>query len=143
MPKIRSSPRLFWGILNLPYNNKTSGRQGDSGMRYTYSDSDRDVNHISEMAIVDTFTRLIFADDSGFDLREELIIETFRTVDANVLLDSYVEMGEYLRNLGVREMIHLVSRIREQVLDEVDAAMSRLSDAKSMGANTASRRDSH
>ena len=112
-------------------------------MRTTYSDSEMEASHISEMAIVDTFTRLIFADDGGFDPREELIIETFRTVDANVLLDSYGEMGEYLSDLGVREMIHLVSRIREQILDEVDAAMSLSSDATSLGASTASRRDTH
>jgi len=70
---------------------------------------------ISEMNIVDSFTRLIFGDESGFSARELMIIEAFRGVDANVLMDTHREMGEYLRNLGVKEMIHLVARIREQL----------------------------
>lgn len=71
---------------------------------------------VSEMAIVDTFTRLIFSDiEGGFDAGEQNTIAAFRHVDANVLMDTYAEMGEYLRSLGVREMIHLVPRIREDL----------------------------
>ena len=77
--------------------------------------SENDV--ISEMAIVDTFTKLIFEDAGGFSARESLIIEAFREVDANVLRDSPEEMGDYLRNLGVREMIHLVSRLKEHMAE--------------------------
>lgn len=84
----------------------------------------RDVDPVSEMAIVDTFTRLIFGDQSNFSPREEMIIQTFRSVDNNVLMDSYADMGGYLRNLGVREMIHLVARIREQLADTAQAALT-------------------
>ena len=71
---------------------------------------------VSEMAIVDTFTKLIFGEEHGYSDREEIIIHAFRSVDGNVALDSYQDMGKYLRALGVREMIQLVSRVREQLL---------------------------
>jgi hypothetical protein len=65
---------------------------------------------MSEMAIVNTFTKLIFG-EATYTARELSIIDGFRAVDADVLRDSHEEMGEYLRNLGVREMIQLVSRL--------------------------------
>jgi len=71
---------------------------------------------VSEMAIVDTFTKLIFGEERDYSARELLIIQAFRSVDANVLLDNHRDMGEYLRALGVREMIHLVSRVQEQLV---------------------------
>lgn len=70
---------------------------------------------ISEMAIVDTFTKLIFGESDDYSSRERLIIDAFREVDANVFRDTYPEMGEYLRNLGVREMIHLVARLKDHM----------------------------
>ena len=79
---------------------------------------------VSEMAIVDTFTKLIFGEEEGYSVLELCIIEAFRAVDANVLRDSHRDMGEYLRNLGVREMIHLVSRLHEHMLEGVDALTS-------------------
>ena len=76
---------------------------------------------ITEMAIVNTFTKLIFGDE-GYTSRELLIIEAFRIVDPNVLRDSLAEMGEYLRSLGVREMIHLVSRLRQHMHEGGESA---------------------
>ncbi len=70
---------------------------------------------VSEMAIVDTFTKLIFGESDDYNACERLIIDAFREVDANVFRDSYPEMGDYLRNLGVHEMIHLVSRLKEHM----------------------------
>lgn len=70
---------------------------------------------VSEMAIVDTFTKLIFGEEGEFSSGELLIIETLRAVDHNVTLDDHRAMGEYLSALGVREMIQLVSRVREQL----------------------------
>ena len=67
------------------------------------------------MAIVDTFTKLIFGESESYSSCERLIIDAFREVDANVFRDTYSEMGEYLRNLGVREMIHLVARLKEHL----------------------------
>ena len=72
---------------------------------------------VSEMAIVDTFTKLIFGEEDHYSTRELLIIQAFRAVDLNVAVDGHREMGEYLRALGVKEMIQLVSRGREQLVD--------------------------
>ena len=72
---------------------------------------------INEMAIVDPFTKLIFGEENAAYSDSELgIIETLREVDMNVALDSHQAMGEYLRALGVQEMIQLVSRVREKLL---------------------------
>ena len=81
-------------------------------MQQAYPDDD---GAISEMAIVDTFTKLIFGEDGAYDKHELGIIQAFRTVDINVALDSHQQMGEYLRALGVQEMIQLVSQVRKQL----------------------------
>jgi hypothetical protein len=75
---------------------------------------------VSEMAIVDTFTKLIFGEENDYSARELLIIRAFRAVDTNVLADTHRAMGEYLRAQGVREMIQLVSQVRMQLLSGVD-----------------------
>ena len=69
----------------------------------------------SEMVIVDTFTKLIFGDDTEYSSQELLIIQALRSVDHNVSLDSHRDMGVYLRALEVGEMITLVSRVQEQL----------------------------
>ncbi len=90
-----------------------------------HADNKNDVGAVTEMAIVNTFTKLIFGDDTS-SVRETLIIQAFRSVDTNVLRDSPREMGEYLRSLGAREMIQLVSRVRQQINDNVgDPAAKR------------------
>lgn len=68
-----------------------------------------------EMAIVDTFTRLIFGEQDPFSESELLIIQAFRLVDDSVARDGYAEMGQYLRALGVAEMIKLVTRVQAQL----------------------------
>lgn len=75
----------------------------------------RDGSQASEMAIVDTFTKLIFGEDSRYTNSELRIIQAFRTVDTNVMFDSHRDMGAYLRALGVGEMIELVSRVQRQL----------------------------
>lgn len=70
---------------------------------------------VTEMTIVDTFTKLIFAVDDDFSVVELAVIDAFRAVEANVYRDTAAEMGEYLRDLGVREMIQLVARLERQM----------------------------
>ena len=65
-----------------------------------------------EMAIVDTFTKLIFGEEEHFDDTELVIIQTLRLVDSSVSRDSYHELGQYLRALGVEEMVQLVARVQ-------------------------------
>jgi hypothetical protein len=88
---------------------------------------------VTEMEIVNTFTKLIFGDEV-ITLQELEIVEGFRSVDANVLRDSHAELGEYLRNMGVRDMIHLVSRVREQMHDDTDTTAAS-SDKKQSSAD--------
>lgn len=73
----------------------------------------------SEMAIVDTFTKLIFGEDSRYSNRELMIIQAFRAVDTNVVFDSHRDMGAYLRALGVGEMIKLVSKVQQQLTSDL------------------------
>ena len=83
---------------------------------------------ISEMAIVDTFTQLIFGGED-YNPRELLIIQAFRMVDADTLLQTHRDMGEYLRALGGREMVQLVSRVREQLHNPVEALVTNTGQA--------------
>ena len=77
--------------------------------------SNLEAGQVGEMAIVDTFTKLIFGEESQYSNQELMIIQAFRTVDTNVVLDSHRDMGAYLRALGVGEMIKLVSRVQQQL----------------------------
>ncbi len=79
----------------------------------------------SEMVIVDTFTKLIFGEDVEYSSQELLIIQALRSADHNIGLDSHRDMGVYLRALGVREMIALVSRVREQLAAGVPVLSGR------------------
>ena len=69
---------------------------------------------ISEMAIVDTFTKLIFGEQANYTPKELRIIDAFRAVESTVLHGSLLDMGSYLRNLGVREMIGLVAAVKHE-----------------------------
>ncbi len=95
-------------------------------MQRAYKHSD--AAPVSEMAIVNTFTKLIFGEDT-YNARELVIVDGFRAVEADVLRDSFEEMGEYLRNLGVREMIQLVARLHRYLAESVDIASSRSTSA--------------
>jgi len=70
---------------------------------------------VSEMAIVDTFTKLIFGESAQYSSQELLIVQALRLADANVAFDSHSDMGDYLRALGVAEMIHLVADVQQQL----------------------------
>ena len=84
-----------------------------------------DVGSMSEMAIVDTFTKLIFGEDSQYSNRELMIIQAFRTVDQVVSFDSHRDMGTYLRALGVGEMIELVAQVQCQLVLDLQAPAAR------------------
>ena len=69
----------------------------------------------SEMEIVDTFTKLIFGSGDDLSATDMAVIASLRQVDDNVTLDRVDDMGVYLRALGVKEMIKLVSRVRQSL----------------------------
>ncbi len=67
----------------------------------------------SEMEIVDCFTRLIFSTDETLSPTDQTIVDTLTLVDCNLALCSdTAEVGAYLRELGVTEMIRLVSLVQ-------------------------------
>lgn len=66
----------------------------------------------NEMAIVDTFTRLIFADEGTYSAKELEVVAALRCVEPELAADDMLAMGEYLRALGVAEMMRLVSRVQ-------------------------------
>ena len=101
--------------------------------------TDEKGGQVSEMAIVDTFTKLIFGEDSQYSNRELMIIQAFRMVDPNVVFDSHRDMGAYLQALGVREMVQLVSRVRQQ-LGKNAPLLSPSSDTASTDAGAHDRR---
>ena len=72
----------------------------------------------SEMEIVDTFTHAIFSGGEALSPREVSILETLCQVDDNaahcVGEQATGNLGRYLRDLGVKEMIQLVARVRER-----------------------------
>ena len=73
-----------------------------------------EVGPASELAIVDTFTKLIFGEEE-FSTRELSIIQALRTVEGHLSQQCHRDMGIYLRALGVREMIELVGSVRVQL----------------------------
>jgi hypothetical protein len=78
------------------------------------SQGSNEAGRLGEMAIVDTFTKLIFGEEH-YSRQEDLVIAALRLVDSNVTLDSHRDMGQYLRALGVNEMIRLVTRVETQL----------------------------
>ncbi|MDJ0879147.1 MAG: hypothetical protein QNI86_11080 [Halieaceae bacterium] len=68
----------------------------------------------SEMEIVDCFTRLIFGDNDALSEGDRTIVETLSLVDCNLAhCSDAAEVGAYLRELGVREMIRLVRQVQD------------------------------
>jgi hypothetical protein len=76
-------------------------------------DVETDLSHATEMLIVDLFTKLIFGQADELSEQELSIVQALRVVDDNILMENYQEMGIYLRALGVKEMIGLVSRVKQ------------------------------
>lgn len=70
---------------------------------------------VSELEIVDICTKLIFGVDEELSLREKMIVTALRMSDENFASDDGVEMGKYLRALGVREMIKLVALAKKSL----------------------------
>ena len=71
----------------------------------------------SEVAVVDTLTKLVFQEVS-YSADEQGIIAALRHVDVNLSMDNTQDMGSYLRALGVSEMIELVRSVREHLRQE-------------------------
>lgn len=81
-----------------------------------HAPQEKEDGSVSEMAIVNTFAKLIFGDEV-YTACELSIIEAFQVMDTTVSGDDRKELGEYLRNLGVREMIQLVFGLQQTLSD--------------------------
>jgi hypothetical protein len=67
----------------------------------------------SELAVVDTFTKLIFGAVEQLDADELAIITALGRSDDGPDIEDLLSLGDYLRALGVSEMITLVERVRQ------------------------------
>ncbi len=90
-------------------------------MRQSYGDGPG-----SEMAIVDTFTRLIFGDDTGFNSQEVRIIEALTAVQGGCPLPAS-DWGPCLQAMNVAEMIELVGAVRMRLEQEASLAPADIS----------------
>ena len=70
---------------------------------------------IDEMAIVDILTKLIFDADSVQDDTEQLIIHLLAQQEPSIVTARRRDISEYLRAMGVDEMIHTVANIKEHL----------------------------
>jgi hypothetical protein len=74
-----------------------------------------DTDVVTELAIVDLFTKLIFGGEQELSVSEMRILRALREVDSGLLLHSERDVGFYLRALGVSDMIALVNRVQGQL----------------------------
>ena len=70
---------------------------------------------VDEMAIVDVLTKLIFDAESDLDDTEQLIIHLLAQQDSSIVNARRRDISEYLRAMGVDEMIHTVANIKEHL----------------------------
>lgn len=80
---------------------------------------------LDEMSIVDVITRLIFDAEAELHAGELLVVESLGKVETALYGRSRREISEYLRSMGVDEMIAAVNSIKQQItLDAGHAALS-------------------
>mgnify|MGYP003677266073 CR=1 FL=1 len=70
-------------------------------------------NVVTELAIVDLFTKLNIGADAELSQAELQILGALRAVESGLLLQSPNDVGFYLRALCVSDMIALVNRVQE------------------------------
>ncbi|WP_101758352.1 hypothetical protein [Oceanicoccus sp. KOV_DT_Chl] len=70
---------------------------------------------IDEMSVVDVFTRLIFDAEAVLDDTEMLVIECLADVDNSLLNAPRRDISEFLRAMGVDEMITVVAKVKRML----------------------------
>lgn len=68
--------------------------------------------YVDEMSIVDTITRLIFDAESELQAFDSRVVASLADLDQSLLNLDRRQISEYLRSMGVDEMISAVNRIR-------------------------------
>ena len=69
---------------------------------------------MDEMSIVDIFTKLIFDAQSALDESEVQVLALLTHYDETLLKASRRDVSEYLRAMGVDEMIKVVSELKSE-----------------------------
>lgn len=72
----------------------------------------KEIGVIDEMSIVDVFTKLIFDADSVLYETESQVVEILGQVEASLYEASRREISEFLRAMGVDEMISTVGQVK-------------------------------
>ena len=69
-------------------------------------------HQFNEMEIVDLFTRIIFDANTDLDDNEERVIDLLRLSDDYIETANRRDISEYLRAMGVDEMIRSVVKLK-------------------------------
>ena len=68
---------------------------------------------LDEMSIVDIFTRLIFDAESSLEGDEAWVVEILCQIEPGLSTANRRDLSEYLRAMGVEEMIQTVGRLKQ------------------------------
>ncbi|ARN74189.1 hypothetical protein [Oceanicoccus sagamiensis] len=83
----------------------------------------KETGAVDEMSIVDVFTKLIFDADSMLDETESLIVEILGQIEPSLFEASRRDISEFLRAMGVDEMIATVGQVKRG-LDQQQAVIA-------------------
>lgn len=74
--------------------------------------------YVDEMSIVDTITRLIFDAESELQAFDSRVVASLGDLDRSLVDLDRRQISEYLRAMGVDEMISAVNRIRHLMMQQ-------------------------
>lgn len=77
--------------------------------------ANNDKGVINEMSIVDVFTKLIFDAEAVLNDTEAQIVDCLELVEGPQIHSPRREIGEFLRSMGVDEMISLVAKVKSKM----------------------------
>lgn len=70
---------------------------------------------MSEMAIVDVFTRLIFDADTRLNKSERMVIDLLCLHESSLAGASRRDISEFIRTMTIEEMIEMVNQLKTQL----------------------------
>ncbi|MEH6557537.1 MAG: hypothetical protein V7459_06580 [Oceanicoccus sp.] len=74
--------------------------------------ANNDKGTVDEMSIVDVFTKLIFDAEAVLNDTEVQIVDCLGLIESSLTHSPRREIGEFLRSMGVDEMISLVATVK-------------------------------
>jgi len=86
-----------------------------------------------EISIVDVLTKLIFDAESELDETELLVVSLLGQIDASMVNVSRRDVSEYIRSMGVDEMIRVVEQIKSLIEQQQELiAAGKLTSGRSL-----------